>query len=178
MGFWNLTEREPVAYTDDDRRWQDWVDRIHAAYADVVNLHYVRYVWKNLVKMLGEVEGVEHHTLVSDWLSYTYTTSLAVGLRRQSHKVKPGKRPLTLACVVAEMAKFPEVVTAKRYLASIDEGSQSRCALWFAAQAAEGKIGPEQATRDLDSLAVASEVVRSTSTSTWRTATARWTGLL
>lgn len=148
-----------MTYTDDDR-WQEWVLRINAAYADLVNLHHVRYVWKNLVKMLGEVEGVEHHTLVSDWLVYTYSTSLAVGIRRQSDKGKSGDRPLTLACVVAEMARYPEVVTLERYLAGIDADNEVPLSHWFTTLVARGEIGPEQAQRDLDALAATSEVVR------------------
>lgn len=147
-----------MTYTDDDR-WQEWVLRINAAFADLVNLHHVRYVWKNLVKMLGEVEGVEHHTLVSDWLTYTYSTSLAVGIRRQSDKGKSGDRPLSLASVVSEMAKYPKVVTLERYLAGIDVDNEVPLRHWFTTLVAKGEIGPEQAQRDLDALAATSEVV-------------------
>ena len=148
-----------MPYTDDDR-WNDWVERIHSAYADVVNLHHVRYVWKNLIKMLEEVEGVEHHSLINNWLTYTYSTSLAVGIRRQSDQGKLSDRPLTLSCVLSEMVKYPTVVTAERYLASIDETNQARCRAWYESAVAIDAIGPNQAAHDLHALGAASEGVR------------------
>jgi hypothetical protein len=55
------------------------------AYDEVLQLHTLRYVWKNLLAML-QARGPEldHSSLVNNWLVTCYTRTLAVGIRRQT----------------------------------------------------------------------------------------------
>lgn len=101
-----------MAYTDDDR-WNHWQATLDAAGRDLVVLVLDRAVWTTVGRMLRENEAIEHHSVVVDWLGRVYSTTQAVGIRRQ--RDRRGK-PASLGHLIDDIARHPHVLTRARHL--------------------------------------------------------------
>ena len=98
---------------NDDERWLDWGKRFHGAYDDVTNLHLDRYLWRNIVAMLQANPDNNHHGMVTNHLARTYSTNLAVGIRRQTAL---DDRTASLVYVLHDIAAHGYIVTKERWL--------------------------------------------------------------
>lgn len=100
-----------------DERWARWRSDITVAYADIVGLFHNRHMWKCFIEMLGSNSEIRHHTAVNDWLTRNYSTTQAVGIRRESYTTQG---QVTLARVMADIEKFPTVATYDRFILGVD----------------------------------------------------------
>jgi hypothetical protein len=146
-----------MGYTDEDR-WADWRRRIDTAYTDISGLQHNRFIWKNIVKMLTENPGVKHHSIVNAWLVNSYTTTMAVGIRRQHDR--GAQRPMTVGQILKEMVDYPTVVTEARVLGGAEEVDRPFLREWWADLTSTEAFAPLTPEADLARLSNASAAVR------------------
>jgi hypothetical protein len=93
----------------------DWAEKITGPiHDDIMTLHHNRYIWKSLLAMLEQNPDAVFHSAVNGWLSRLYSTTQAVGIRRQA---ATGSGDITLANVLKQIASSPRKVTLEQFLA-------------------------------------------------------------
>ena len=96
-----------------------WTEKIEGPiYDDLMTLHHNRYIWKSMLAMLEQNPEAVFHSAVNEWLSRVYSTTQAVGIRRQA---AIGSGEITLANVLKQIASSPRKVTLEQFLSLTPE---------------------------------------------------------
>lgn len=117
-----------MSFTEEDR-WREWHAVLDAASRDLAVLVLDRAVWTTVGRMLRENAAIEHHSTVIDWLGRCYSTTQAVGIRRQRDR---RDKPATLGHLIADIAKHPHVLTRARHLdeSMLGQDVESAASFW------------------------------------------------
>ena len=130
-------------------KWLRWLEVIKSEIQDLV---VSKYTFHEVQKMIAENPTIQVGNSFYRYITSTYVSHTVIGLRRQ---VKADPQSISLALLLQELIKTPEVLSRKYYLA-LYKGSTVKDLAdkdfdRFAAQGAS-HIDPSQVEKDLNRL--------------------------
>lgn len=107
------TSLYPLIMNPDERaaRWASWIERI---IRDALALIRNRHVWRAYVRIMGANSAIQEPGFFHDWVTEMYVNTQLVIVRRQT--VDDGQGT-SLARLLGQIKKFPEVASRDRYAA-------------------------------------------------------------
>lgn len=95
----------------DDERYERWLDQLERIIQEVYNAHLYRFLWRGLAEITQAADLPP--SVIFDALGVWYAGAQAVNVRRQ---VDRSKGVVSLHRLLAEIARYPAVVSRERHL--------------------------------------------------------------
>jgi len=99
-------------------KWNEWLELI---YNEVTTLFINRYFFQEVQKMLKNNPKTNKPNHFHNFFAVAYTDSAIIRVRRQ---IKPNEESISIARLMADMMKHPQVLSRERYVA-LYKGSPS-----------------------------------------------------
>ena len=118
-------------------KWANWLRQITR---DVRDLLFARQVYRTVGEMISTNPKLQRPSHFHDYLTRTYATHIATGIRRQ---VDIRKDTLSMRRLLREIAKSPRCLSRDRYVALCMQGRETSAHLSdVGASAALGTLSP------------------------------------
>lgn len=99
------------------KKWLRWIEKIDN---DITTLFADRAIWRGVQDILRSNSDLPS-SYFTDWMAGGYARSQAVGIRRQATYDRRG-RDTSLAALVADIKRHPEVLSRERYVRKYRQG--------------------------------------------------------
>ncbi len=138
------------------QQWKGWLDTIHI---DVRGLHVSRYIYRTVIDIVEANPNIQTDDTFYAWITTNYVAGQVIGIRRQLDNRTDS---VSLARLLQEMIKRPQVLSRERYVALYEEefpAEYARRNFNNLAGGGQDHVNPESVASDLFLLKDKAEII-------------------